>query len=69
MFTTREFQKLLEEIRTECEQFAKLATIFVIKPYNSAVGAEVGSIFLETPNEEEAITLLEGMIGKFYNGR
>jgi len=26
-------------------------------------------MFLETPNDEEAINLLEGMAGKFYNGR
>lgn len=69
LFTTREFQKLLEEIKTECENLAKLKTIFVVKPYNSTVGAEVGSVFLEALNEEEAINLLEGMVGRFYNGR
>jgi hypothetical protein len=69
MYTAREFSKLLEDIKRECEEFTQLTKAFIIKPINTMLGAEVGAIFVEAKDEVEAINLLEGMQGKTYNGR
>jgi hypothetical protein len=69
MFTTREFMKMLMDIKQECLEFATAKTAFIIKPTNSNIGAEVGAIFMEMQNEEDAVSILEGMNGKTNEGR
>lgn len=69
MFTTREFIKLLDDIKKELAEFATPKAAFIIKPLNTIIGAEVGCIFVEAENEEDAIKILEGMSGKTYQGR
>ena len=69
MYTAREFTKILSDIKKECTEFAQMKAIFIIKPLNSVIGAEVGSIFVETENEEDSLKILEGMKGKTYQGR
>ena len=48
VFTSREFDKIFEDIYLECSRGGTIENAFIIKNHNCSIGAEPGCVFLET---------------------
>lgn len=69
LFAPRDFDKIYEDIFTECAKSVKLENAFIIKNHNRGIGAEAGAVFLEVASIEDAMKLLGDMAGKKYENR
>jgi hypothetical protein len=68
MFTSREFQKILDDIIIECSKVTNLVHAFIIKAHNCTVGAETGSVFIELKDNDDAMKVRERLKGSCWKG-
>lgn len=67
--TTEEYNQIYDDMEEELLKHGDVEFIKVIRNGQELVGAEVGSVFAQYPNEVEAAKAMISLRGRIYDGR